>query len=498
MNILGPNLGGIVDLDGTRHDGEKMWGEAMRRGLLLTQEGVVSGDRVLITHGGSANFFVDLIATWYVGGCALCVNEKLSEYELRKVIEFAKPKILLSAKEQEIDSGDVRQYCMEVFNRTIQKSTGSSKYGSFGAGQLDQQALVLFTSGTTGVPKGVVHTYRSLLARLQINRQYIGVQKLRRTLCPLPTHFGHGLIGNCLTPWFSGGDVFLYPLTDLRVSANIGEYIDEHEITFLSSVPSMWHLFSRVSKPPHKKSLKQINIGSAPLSKQLWETVIEWSGTKSVSNMYGITETANWIGGASALECDPEDGLVGNIWAGSVAVLQESGAISAVGKGELLVQTMSLMQGYLDQEHLTNDVMIGGFFKTGDIGRVDKHGIIRLIGRKSFEINRAGVKINPEELDNLVEKNKNVSAACTFSVPDDIAGELVGIAVVFQNDQFSELENRNEKVNRLKSWLKQHIIQEKMPDYWYILPEIPTTDRGKVDRPQVATLCRVSSVIERN
>ncbi len=145
---------------------------------------------------------------------------------------------------------------------------------------LDDDALILFTSGTTGQPKGVVHTHRSLRARWTSLRDHLGLGPYRRTLCLLPTHFGHGLICNCLFPWLSGCELFIQPPFRPELLAQLGAVVDEHEITFMSSVPAVWRIAERLAKPPQAGSLERVFVGSAPLTAQLcdpFRQVTRWN-----------------------------------------------------------------------------------------------------------------------------------------------------------------------------------------------------------------------------
>ena len=148
--------------------------------------------------------------------------------------------------------------------------------GSVTGSGLDDPALILFTSGTTGDPEGVVHSHRSILARLALNQAHIGAEVLARSLCVLPTHFGHGLIGNCLTPLLAGADLFLFHGGGVAASARLGELLDQHRITFISSVPAFWKVALRISQPPTAATLRRVHIGSAPLSAELWRAVLDW------------------------------------------------------------------------------------------------------------------------------------------------------------------------------------------------------------------------------
>ena len=197
----------------------------------------------------------------------------------------------------------------------------------------DDDALILFTSGTTGQPKGVVHTHRSLRARWTALRRSLGLESFRRTLCLLPTHFGHGLICNCLFPWLSGQHLFIVPPFKPDLILGLGALLDEHEITFLSSVPTVWRLALKTSAPPRSGRLERVFCGSAPLSSHLWSDIRRWTGARDVWNAYGITETGSWLAGTSLGSFTPEDGLVGEPWGGKIEIVRAAGERLQKGNG---------------------------------------------------------------------------------------------------------------------------------------------------------------------
>ena len=473
-------LGTITEYStGEVWNAKRMGGAVARAASALHERGIGPGDNVLIYHGGSGAFFADLFAIWQMGACAACLNPGLSQPELENIVSFIKPKLILVDQNTSAGIvGGVAILCSQVepVGRIIESKLTLANSG------LDDAALILFTSGTTGTPKGVVHNFRSLLARINLNRQFIGDDNLGKTLCVLPTHFGHGLIGNCLTPILFGHDLLLLSGSNLPTIGKLGEIIDQHEISFLSSVPAFWKLVCKLAKPAAKGTLQRVQIGSDPLAADLWHQVIEWCGTDDVVNMYGITETANWLAGASARDLAPEDGLIGRMWGGMAAIIDSDGQFRPFGEGELVVQSPSLMSGYYQLEAQTRDVLVDGWFRTGDIGRIDPDGVMRLTGRQKNEINRAGVKIHPEDLDLLFERHEAVSEACAFAIADDLSNELVGLAL-------SLVDASAITVPELRAWCEERLASEKRPDKWFIVPEIPKTDRGKINRQRVAEYC---------
>jgi oxalate---CoA ligase len=480
MRLEAIRLGSVTDLvSGKTLTGAALCAEALRRAAILAGRGLGPGQAALITHGGTPEFFCDLLAVWQLGAIAACANPGLTRDELATVAGFLSPTLILAVE------GFPHGQGLAVPILELKREHGPAELAvpaGLSGGGLDDTALLLFTSGTTGAPKGVAHSYRSILARLALNRAHIGAADLARTLCVLPTHFGHGLIGNCLTPLFAGGDLYLHGAGGLATAAALSRLIDDHAISFMSSVPSFWKIALKAGKAPRNGSLSRVHIGSAPLGADLWRQVMGWSGTDRVVNMYGITETANWVGGASAAEGGPEDGLIGRLWGGQAAILTGDGRHLAQGEGEILLQTPSLMQGYWQRPDLTEGVLRAGWFHTGDIGRLDESGILRLVGRQKDEINRAGMKINPAEIDLFLERHPQVAEACCFAMPDEVSGEMVAAAI-------RTIENATLTPADLRAWCLERIRRELVPERWFLLPEIPKTDRGKINRTNVRKHC---------
>lgn len=459
-------------------DGDRLRAEIARRASVMRRFGAGRGRCVIIHRGARPAFFADLFAAWRLGACVACTHPGLSDDELGIIVDFISPAVVLVGDDF---AGDARLPVPVVDAGTELPGADPGTLPP-GDATLDDPALILFTSGTTGTPKGVVHSYRSLLARAALNRAHIGDAVLARTLCVLPPHFGHGLIGNCLTPLLAGQHLFLAPGIDVRQAARLGDILGDHAISFMSSVPALWRLALRVARPPAEQTLRQVNVGSAPLSADLWKSIISWAGTRNVLNMYGITETANWLAGASGADHEPEDGLIGRMWGGSMGVRADDGTIRRQGEGEIVVQSPSLMQGYYRLPELTAEVLRGGWFHTGDTGSIDATGTARLTGRIKHEINRAGIKIHPEDVDLLLERHPAVGESCTFGMPDEISGEIVAVAVRLRDDV-------RVSVDELRTWCRARLRREAVPEKWYIVEEIPKTDRGKVNRRHVMEHC---------
>lgn len=468
------------------------WGHLEVRRQILSRVGAYQrlglrrGDRVLMQLGNCLEFFADLVAVWTLGCCAIPVDRRLTPFEIERLVNVTGARFTLvdyRAESKDIATAGV--------TRIHSQEAADSTYTVAGSAlHLDDDGLILFTSGSTGQPKGVVHTHRSLLARWTTLRASLGLDAYTRTLCILPTSFGHGLICNCLFPWLAGCDLFIAPPFRPDIVASLGKLIDEHRITFMSSVPSVWNLALRASPSPVKKTLHRIHVGSAPLSAALWSQIREWAGVLEVFNAYGITETASWTAGTTSGAVAPEDGLIGTPWGASIKVCRarssdafiEAEECSPDEEGMVWLNTPALMKGYFQRNDLTNAVVSQGWFMTGDIGVLDARGYLFLRGRERDEINKGGMKVFPEDVDAVAGRVVGVADVCTFAIEDLAYGENVAIAVVLQ-------ETGMETIRRLYESLRTHLAEHKQPVRWYLLDEIPRNSRGKIDRRSVKKVC---------
>ncbi len=477
-------------LTGRRWEPARMRLEIGRRLVHFRRHQLEPADRVFIGYGNRLEFFADLLAVWHLGGSAVPIDARLTPFEIETLIEAATPRLFLHHGEldpsiaQALDAHGVTPLDTAVVPESDEEIPGSNF-------TLDDDALILFTSGTTGNPKGVVHTHRSLRARWIALRQALGLEAYRRTLCLLPTHFGHGLICNCLFPWLAGQDLFILPPFSPEVIMRLGSLIDDHEITFMSSVPSVWRLALKTARPPEKGSLERIACGSAPLSAHLWRQIQEWGGTDEVFNTYGITETGSWVAGTTGGPFEPEDGLIGEPWGAVVAIMKSDDPTIPPGYGErcatgeagfVWLNTPALMRGYLGRDDLTARVVSQGWFMTGDLGYLDDHGRLFLRGRIREEINKGGMKVYPSDIDAVVERFESARDMCCFGFADPLYGQNVGVALVLENTSADTLRD-------LYQWMKHHLATHQLPVKWYLLDAIPRTSRGKINRDSVADAC---------
>ncbi len=505
------SIGRLVEpLEGRIWPAEEIRSEIAGRTAHFAAQGMGSGDRVFITFGNDGDFFLDLLAIWARGACAVPLDPRLTDFEVENLAKSAQPRFILF----KADIGGELTRRLTALDMDFIRSDEPRKPAPAAAPAVvlpDSEALILFTSGSTGAPKGVVHSHRSLLAQWVCLRQALDPALFQRSLCLLPTHFGHGLICNSLFPWLSGKDLYVLPSFTPDVIMRLGRIVDDHDITFLSSVPAVWQIALKLAAPPKKNSLRQVFCGSAPLTEHLWRQIQDWCDTSHVANSYGITETASWIAGTTMPGFVPEDGLIGIPWGSTIKILNESSEDAPgndrgnahgdiVGsswsnapidlldgcqphqEGQIWVKSPAVMKGYLDREDLTAAALRQGWFATGDIGLLDSRGCLHLRGRERDEINKGGMKIYPIDIEAVAERFPGVSDCCCFAYDAPPYGQNVGVALVLAEAEIGI-------VAELYRWMTEHLAEHKMPARWFAVDHIARSSRGKVNRASVAAAC---------
>ena len=345
--------------------------------------------------------------------------------------------------------------------------------------KMEDEALIAYTSGTTGIPRGCVHTNRSVIANS------IGASVWRRLtssaneLGAAPFFHVTGLAFSMLSPIYSGATVTI--LTRWNSEAAI-QAIEKYKIThFVSVAPMIVDLLNQ--KELEKRdfsSMRFIGGGGAAMPKVLAERMEELFHIPFVEG-YGMTEAMGQTHinppEHRKLQCIgiPQFGYDAKI------ISTETGKVVKDETGEIVVSGPSLFKGYLNKPEDTEKafVTINGrkFLRTGDIGYMDEDGSFFVVDRVKRMINRAGFKVWPAEIDSLMLRHPDILEVCTVGTPDPRVGEEVKAYVVLKNSG----KDRNIKEMEIIAWAKENIGGYKYPHIIEYTDILPKTASGKVD-----------------
>ena len=354
--------------------------------------------------------------------------------------------------------------------------------------RLDDIAVLQYTGGTTGLPKGAMLTHGNLVANMQQIRGCLsqhaedGLPLLKEgqeiMVAPLPLYHIYAFTANCMCMMVTGNHNIL--ITNPR---DIAGFIKELKNWRFTAFLGLNTLFVALMDHPEFKtldfsSLKLTNSGGTALVKATAERWEKLTGCRIVEG-YGLTETspvasANPYGGFARL------GTVGMPVPGTLMkVISDDGAELGLGeRGELCVKGPQVMKGYWKNPEATAEVLDAeGWFKTGDIAVIDPDGYVRIVDRKKDLIIVSGFNVYPNEIEDIVMAHPKVANCAVIGVPDERTGEAVKLFVVPRAGGVS--------VEELKAYCKDNFTGYKVPKQIVVRDSLPMTPVGKILRREL-------------
>ena len=344
----------------------------------------------------------------------------------------------------------------------------------------DDLAVLLYTSGTTGRPKGAMLTVSNLLATVEIVREMIDVQDGDRWATGLPLFHVFGLVTVTLSALTAGVPITLFPRWD--PSAFLAA-LTEDRISIISGVPTMWMSVlaeAAVASGDEAPSLRAVSSGGAAISGQVLRSFEERFGAPVVEG-YGLTETSA-VGTFNPIVGVRKVGSVGcPVPRMEVRVVDLDGREVAAGvDGEICLRGPAVMAGYWNRPEATAEVLdADGWFRTGDIGRVDEDGYLFIIDRMKDLILHGGYNVYPREVEEVLYEIPGVREAAVIGTPDETYGQQV--TAVIARTPGSDLDPAEvERVTREK------LAAYKIPRIVEFVDELPKGPSGKILKRAIA------------
>jgi len=348
----------------------------------------------------------------------------------------------------------------------------------------DDDALLMYTSGTTGNPKGVLLTHGNVLAG---GKNTAGAHKITvgdRGLCVLPLCHINAQMVTVLGPLVSGSSVTMPTGFSVR---QFWKWITAFDCTWFSVVPTIISYLAHDPNAPDREQLKKVRFGrsaSAPLAPALHAAFEQKFGIQIVETM-GLTETAAQI---LSNPMPPQRGKYGSPglpYGNQVKIFDKSGReAKPMEEGEIVVRGPNVMRGYFKNPEATAEAIDAqGWLHTGDLGHTDEEGYVFVTGRLKELIIKGGENISPREIDDVLYSHPAIVEAGTVGVPDDHYGEEIVACVVIRDDaqcdEFELIEFCSEKVGGFKA-----------PRAIYFMSELPKGPSGKIQRRKLIGLIK--------
>ncbi|ASW55709.1 long-chain fatty acid--CoA ligase [Plantactinospora sp. KBS50] len=465
-----------------------LWRRALQAAATLRARGVGPGDAVTVMLENTPDLPVACFAVWAAGATVVPVGPTARPAE----VEFALT-----------DSGSVLFVCAEALvgeAGTAAKTAGvpvltepelaaaTPPLPGYEPRRPDDIAIVLYTSGTTGRPKGAMLTHLNVTMNIMVTRvSPFAVTADDVLLGALPLHHSFGLICGLGTCLLAGASVVLMKRFD---AARALELIEKRGCTLFMGVPTMFTTMLAAIGPQEagRYRLDRVFSGGAPLHVATLEAIRAAFGCE-VYEGYGLTEASPCVA-YNQRYWPTKPGTVGRpIWGVDVRVADpdRTDAIEFVPDGELgeiVVRGHNIMAGYLGLPEATAEAVVDGWLRTGDLGRFDEDGYLAIVDRKKDVILRGGHNVYPREIEEVLSRHCAVRQVAVVGLPDDRLGEEVCAAVVVR-DGFSA---GPELAAELVALARDRFASYKCPRRIEFLAAFPLGGGGKVLKRELAVL----------
>ncbi len=452
--------------------------QALRR-LILAE---TRCERVGVVLPASVGGLATTLGALWAGKTVVPLNFLLPPEELKRIVADASIDCILATQhfEQQLEPLPVRtiylervklkRRCLfEMFHRQPAPPEVRD----------DDLAAIVYTSGSTGEPRGVCLSHRNLLSNVDAAIAHLGITVDHHLLGMLPPFHVFGLTTSIILPVMLGTTITYIP----RFSPQqVHEAIRGSDISVMMAIPSMYAALARLKKidPSDFADIELAVSGGEPLPSQVYHEMLQRTGVRLLEG-YGMTETSPVI--ACNQPRANKFGTVGRPLPGvEVRVCDAEGHTLATGQeGELQVRGTLVMQGYYHRPEQTAAILSeDGWLRTGDIVRIDEEGYIAITGRAKDLIIVGGENVYPREVERVLEEHPAVQEVAVFGRPDPSRGEVIVACVTCKEGASCSSED-------LRSFCRQRLAGYKTPRQVHILSELPRGPTGKVLKNKLKT-----------
>ena len=452
--------------DGHLLDGLEVDRATVALAVRLAALGVRPGDRVLLSCGPSTRTVVAYAALLRLGAVVVPANTAYTEVELGHIAGDVRPVLALLDDPSRIGGLPLGSHPADL--ATTIPGPGSAGWAVLDAAAGGDAAMIAFTSGTTGRPKGAVLSHGNLRAGADALVEAWGWTPDDRLVHALPMFHMHGL-GAAINGTLAAG-ASMVVLARFEPAAVV-DAVAEHGATLFFGVPTM---YARLRDAGHLGGLRGLRLlvsGSAPLDPALFRAIASQAGQPPIER-YGMSETVMLT--SNPLRGERRAGSVGLPLPGVQVRLGDSGAVEVRGP--------NVFAGYWERPDANVEAFtVDGWFRTGDVGELDADGYLRLVGRASDLIITGGYNVYPREVEDAILDHPDVLDAAVVGVPDETWGETV-VAYVVLRVGVADLGAE------LAAHVEARLAGYKRPRRWTALEALPRNAMGKVSRDELRAM----------
>ena len=497
-----PDKIAIENEDGSTLTLSALLHESRRAAAAFIAYGIKPGERVAVWAPNITPWIVATVGLQMMGGVLVPLNTRLKGREAAYILDRSSARLLFTVRDflktdypvllaEEnlpklertviLDQSGTPDEVWETFLALGKSVPAEAVDAAFASLKDDDVSDILFTSGTTGKPKGALSTHYQTVRTSRAWATAIGLNDSDRYLIVNPFFHSFGYKSGWLACLIAGATIL--PQAVFEAEAVLGR-ISHDKVTVLPGAPTLYQsmLVSPALKNTDLSSLRMAITGAAVVPRQLVERMHSELGFKIVLTGYGLTETSG-----TATICDAGDSIerVSQTSGKAIPGLElrsvdpQGNDVPPGEPGEILVRGFNVVKGYLDDPKATAEAIdADGWFRTGDIGIIDADGYIRITDRAKDMFIVGGFNCYPAETEGLLLENPAIAQVAVVGVPDERMGEVAKAFVILRpGASLTESE--------LIAWSRKMMANYKVPRYVEFVDALPTTASGKVQRFQL-------------
>ena len=474
--------------------------QASALGAELRRRGITRGDRVAVMLPNSCELAILYFAAMYAGATLVPINPNLSANDVRFIVSSCAPRLVVAGPScaEKILALDVPALVTlntaqdagtsaAVENVSLEALVLDESFTPLKDASEDDFLVIMFTSGTTAKPKGLVHRMGRMFRNAQAFADMQGIDEGARFYLTLSMAYMGGFYNLLVLPFLRGATVVIDNVFDARSSLNFWEKIRRHQVNTLWFAPTVMSILlkmdrGRAGEEYCREAIRQVFVGFAPLGLKLKQDFERRYGVRLIEN-YGLSETL--FVSARSLKDPGNSGYVGEAVPGvQLRVVRDDGTtLPTHAEGELQVRTPDLMAGYLGEDGSLLELKAEEWFPTGDLARLDEQGSLSITGRKKDMIIRGGVNISPAAIEEVLVHAPGVADVAVVSIPHELYGE--DVVAVLKLEPGVQLEA---VLDIVMARAAGELALHQQPARYVAIDDFPRTSNGKVQKARLREL----------
>lgn len=345
-------------------------------------------------------------------------------------------------------------------------------------------AMIMSTSGTTGVPKGVLLSHKNILSNLSDIGEYFKLTEKDHILIGRPLYHAAVMTGEFLYGLMRGCRISFY--NEEFSPRRLASFIKKVQCTIMCGTPTMFYHIGISKGKVELKNLRIIVVSGERLSRKVAERLIGDFSHSEILNVYGLTEASPRVSYLEAKYFREKVGSVGKALKNiNVKIVDKGNNCVRQGEiGELVIQGPNVMEGYWNDLIRTSEKIKDNWLYTGDLAYMDEDGFIYITGRRDDMIIRAGLNIYPQEIENILLENEDVKEAVAWGEADVRYGQSINVAV-------TAAEHSSIDKDFVMDLCRRRLQSYQWPEKIFILETIPKNASGKISRKEISSLIHV-------